>query len=70
MAEFARHQVRRRGMNLRPNSTFVEPHEFLKLLLSRRELIRADDFDGKVRGLLDVETGRRYLIKREKLVSC
>ena len=70
MSELARYHGQRRAVNACHDSTFVEPHEFLKLLLSRRALIRSDECDGKVRGLLDVQTGRRFLIKQEKLVQC
>ena len=49
------------------DSMFVQPVEFLRLLLSRRELIRSDDLSGDVRGLLDVRTGQRFLVRKEKL---
>ena len=44
---------------------FVERDEFCKLLLSFRKVIRCDEITG--RGLLDVATGERLLIKPEKL---
>jgi hypothetical protein len=69
MSESARYHVERRTADARHNFTFVEPHEFLKLLLSRREMTRSDECDGKVRGLLDVQTGRRFLIRQDKLVQ-
>lgn len=56
-----------RAINNYLDSKFVQPSEFLKLLLSRRELIRSDDFGNDVRGLLDVRTGQRFLVRQEKL---
>jgi hypothetical protein len=50
-------------------SMYVQPEEFLSLLLSRREMVRSDAVDGEVRGLLDVVTGERFLIERAKLIS-
>ena len=58
---------RRRATRECLHSTFVEADEFVRLLLSRRELVRSDDSDGNVRGLLDLKTGRRFLIVQEKL---
>jgi hypothetical protein len=49
-------------------SKFVHPTEFLKLLLSRREMIRSDGSGGKVRGVVDLKTGRRYVVERDKLL--
>jgi hypothetical protein len=49
------------------DSRFVPPDEFLSLLLGRRKLVRSDSKDWTVRGLLDVQTGERYLIEEEAL---
>lgn len=49
------------------DSRFVQPDEFLSLLLGRRKLVRSDSKDWTVRGLLDVQTGKRYLIEEEAL---
>ena len=50
-------------------SNFVQPDEFLKLLLSRRVLIRSDATDGSVRGLLDPNTGRRFIVEQAAVAS-
>jgi hypothetical protein len=47
--------------------SFVGPVEYRRLLLSRRRLVRADDPRAGVRGLLDVRSGRRYLVPVELL---
>jgi hypothetical protein len=57
----------RRATNEYLDSKFVQPSEFLSLLLSRRELIRSDDIRRDVRGLLDVRTGQRFLVRQENL---
>lgn len=49
----------------RPGSTFVQRDEFCKLLVSFRKMVRSDETS--IRGLMDVETGRRFLIESEKL---
>jgi hypothetical protein len=46
---------------------FLEREEFLALLVSRRKLVRADDSDASVRGLLDSATGKRFLIQEGEL---
>ena len=49
----------------RSRGTYVERDEFCKLLLSFRKVIRSDETTA--RGLLDVATGERLLIKQEEL---
>ncbi len=51
------------------NSTFVQREEFCSLLLSTRRLVRSDEPRRGVRGLLDIDTGARFLIKQEKLFA-
>ena len=68
MHALERYHERRRGKLNRRDATFVQPGEFLRLLLSRQEMVRSDDSGGKIRGLLDRQTGRRYLIEQEKLL--
>jgi hypothetical protein len=46
-------------------SEFVQRDEFCELLLSSRRMIRADEPDVNLRGLVDLETGTRFLIKQE-----
>jgi hypothetical protein len=48
-------------------SRFVQRKEFLSLLLGRRKLVRSDSMDGSIRGLQDIQTGKRYLIEDEAL---
>jgi hypothetical protein len=58
---------RRRAMRDRAEFTYVQREEFCRLLLSTRHLVRSDEPDLNVRGLLDTETGTRFLIEQEKL---
>lgn len=58
----------RRLLRERAGCRFVESEEFCNLLLGFKKLIRADEMDIKIRGLLDVETGTRFLIEQEKLL--
>ena len=57
----------RRTMYENSNSTFVQRDEFCSLLLSTRRMVRSDEPGRGVRGLLDMETGTRFLIEQEKL---
>jgi hypothetical protein len=61
--------IAERRCELRASSgvRFVQRDEFCRPLTGLRRFIRADDPGGSVRGLLDVETGERHLIEREKL---
>ena len=58
---------RRREMQTQIDTRFVETDEFLDLLLSWRKLTRWDDAVGNVRGLVDRQSGMRFLIEQEKL---
>jgi len=58
---------RRRVLRERSEFTFVQREEFCRLLLSTRRMVRSDEPDVHVRGLLDVDTGARFLIEQEKL---
>jgi hypothetical protein len=60
---------RRRTMRESANFTFVQREEFCSLLLSTRHLVRSDEPGIGVRGLMDVETGARFLIEQEKLYA-
>jgi hypothetical protein len=51
----------------RSGATFVQRDEFCKLLLSLRRMVRSDEPAVHLRGLLDLETGKRFLIEQEKL---
>ena len=46
---------------------YVDRDKFCDLLISRRRLYRADDNIAKLRGLVDVDRGIRYLIEESKL---
>jgi len=59
----------RRGRQQPMENIFVNRDEFCKLMLSYRKLVRADEPGNRVRGLLDVESGERYLIEQEELVG-
>ncbi len=58
---------RRRAMRDCSEFTFVQREEFCNLLLSARRMVRSDEPDVRMRGLLDMETGTRFLIEQEKL---
>lgn len=45
----------------------VSPEAFVRLLVSRRSLVRADDPAAGLLGLLDVKTGVTYFIREENL---
>jgi hypothetical protein len=60
---------RRRAFHDQPGQTFVRRDEFCQLLLSYKKLIRSDEPAARIRGLLDVESGERYLIEQEKLFA-
>ena len=49
---------------------FVSRDEFCQLMLSYRKLVRSDEPGSRMRGLLDVESGERYLIEQEQLLAC
>jgi hypothetical protein len=49
------------------DSEFVPTNKFFRLLLCRRKMVRSDNSAGSVRGLLDQQTGRRYLIEDKVL---
>lgn len=45
----------------------VDPQRFFELALSTRKLLRDDRSSAGLRGLLDPETGHRFVIEEEKL---
>ena len=57
----------RAALRRSPDARFVTRDEFVAMLVSRRELIRADDEESRMRGLRDCRTGRCYLIPAESL---
>ena len=48
---------------------FVSPAQFCELLISRRNLVRSDDRNAKIRGLIDPSDGIRFLVKEEELAK-
>jgi len=52
-----------------PDYRLVERSEYCELLVSTRRLQRCDDLASGIRGLLDLDTGVRFLIKEEKLFA-
>jgi hypothetical protein len=60
---------RRRALREHPEFKLVQRDEFCQLLLSFRRLIRSDEPALRMRGLLDVESGERYLIEQEELFT-
>jgi len=58
---------RRRTLHESSEFHFVHRDEFCKLLLSSKKLVRSDEPRASLRGLLDLETGMRYLIEQENL---
>jgi hypothetical protein len=49
--------------------TFVPREEFCRLLVSSRRLVRSDERDKHICGLLDIDTGNRFLIQQDKLFA-
>lgn len=68
MTTIGLHQEGRHEVSERSSGTFIPREEFCKLLLSNRKMLRFDERGGKVRGLLDVQSGALYLIEREELL--
>ena len=58
---------RRKALRDQLDLKFVERQEFCNLLVGYRNLVRCDDEAADVQGLLDVDSGTRFLIEREKL---
>ena len=61
--------MRRLELNERPDCSFVAPDEFIRLLTCTMNLVRADEGPIGLRGLLDVEKNRRFLIEERELYS-
>ena len=52
----------------RSDCRFVDSEEFCRLIIGTRRMVRADERAIDLHGLLDLETGTRFLIEREKLI--
>lgn len=48
---------------------WIEPDEYFALALSNRRLLRCDQPSAGVRGLHDPESGERYLIREEEVMT-
>ncbi|MGD9853841.1 MAG: hypothetical protein AB7U20_02725 [Planctomycetaceae bacterium] len=62
-------QERRQQLFIQDNCQFVEPCEFLDYATSRHHLLRSNELEAGIHGLLDPETGMRFLVEEEKLFS-
>ena len=60
-------QEQRRLLRQSEECRFVDSDEFCELLLGFKRMVRADESASELRGLLDPETGTRFLIEEEKL---
>ncbi len=56
-------------MRNRPEQIFVHREKFCELLLSYKKLVRSDEPSNRIRGLLDVESGERFVIRQEDLFA-
>ena len=59
--------AQRRVLSLLPNTRFIAPEEYTRLLVSRQRFERADDLRAGVRGLRDRVTGDLFLVEEEAL---
>ena len=59
----------RLGFKLTQNARFIEPEQFVRLLVSRKKLVRVDDKTAGIRGLFEPSTGKRFFIEEEKLLA-
>lgn len=60
---------RRRPVQKAPGCYYVDPQRFCQLAVSNRQLIRADDPHAGLRGLIDQETGTKYVVESQRLAS-
>ena len=60
---------RRLAMRDDAKFTFVQREEYCRLLLSTRRMVRSDEPSLHARGLLDTETGMRFLIEQDQLFA-
>jgi hypothetical protein len=58
---------KRRARRDPASAIFVKRDEFCEMLVSFRKMVRADE--PAYRGLLDLETGKRFLVEREELLG-
>lgn len=66
----ARFDESRDKLKAQPDCRFVEPSEFCRLLNSRRRMVRCDELSVGVHGVLDTETGVRFMVEAERLFAC
>ena len=58
---------KRRSLHECPDCRFVDSQEFCELLVGFKRLVRSDEKELQLRGLLDLDTGVRYLIDQNHL---
>ncbi len=56
-----------KAMNTAIDERFVDRDEYCQLLVSRKHLSRCDDPFARTCGLLDSETGVRFVIEEDRL---
>ena len=59
----------RARVKARPGSRDLNPDEFLRLLLSRRALVRVVEPGARLHGLFDRASGETYWIEAERLAT-
>ena len=68
MAPTKRFRLQENGVVKFTHSKFVQRDEFCKLLVGNRKIIRSDVPAKQLRGLVDLATGTRFLIEKDKLL--
>ena len=63
----SRCQARRDELREHQFCRFVDPEEYRQLLVSSRQLLRADEPGARLRGLVDPSTGTRFMTEEERL---
>jgi hypothetical protein len=61
--------AQRDDLRIQPGCYFVSAAEFRQLIISHRKLERADVPRAALRGLLDPQTGARFVTEDEKLYA-
>lgn len=67
--EFATRDEDRKRLRAAAGYRWVSPEHWRELLVSHGSLVRADFSKAGVRGLLDRDSGERFLIEEERLLD-
>ncbi|MEX0866927.1 MAG: hypothetical protein WD030_06175 [Pirellulales bacterium] len=67
--EFAARDENRQRLRAAAGYCWVTPDQWRQLLVSHGSLVRADFSKAGVRGLLDRESGERFVIEEERLLD-